>query len=128
MGQKVHPTGFRLLNRNNWVSQWNVNSKLYNKFLHEDEHIRNLCINILKQANHSDILIQRGNKSLTISLLIYTGSLNNPLQQLLLKQRKKSSKGFNESTFWETWIKKQQFLLTQILTKYTKNPKIKKKF
>ena len=40
MGQKVHPTGYRLSVANNWQSKWYADGKNYAKNLHEDIKLR----------------------------------------------------------------------------------------
>ena len=40
MGQKIHPTGFRLAVNRNWTSKWFANSKHYADVLNEDIRVR----------------------------------------------------------------------------------------
>ena len=40
MGQKIHPTGFRLSVLRNWTSRWYANSKHFPAMLHEDIKVR----------------------------------------------------------------------------------------
>ena len=40
MGQKIHPTGFRLSVLKNWSSKWYANSKNFPVMLNEDIKVR----------------------------------------------------------------------------------------
>ena len=40
MGQKIHPTGFRLAVTRNWTSRWYSNSKTFPQMLKEDLEAR----------------------------------------------------------------------------------------
>ena len=40
MGQKIHPTGFRLSVQRNWTSKWYSNSKKFATMLNEDIKVR----------------------------------------------------------------------------------------
>jgi small subunit ribosomal protein S3 len=40
MGQKIHPTGFRLAVNKNWASRWYANSKNFGPMLAEDIKVR----------------------------------------------------------------------------------------
>ena len=40
MGQKIHPTGFRLAVTRDWSSRWFASSRDYSKMLHEDIKVR----------------------------------------------------------------------------------------
>jgi small subunit ribosomal protein S3 len=40
MGQKIHPTGFRLSVTRDWTSRWYANSKAFPKMLKEDIEVR----------------------------------------------------------------------------------------
>ncbi len=40
MGQKIHPTGFRLSVTRNWTSRWYSNSKTFPQMLKEDLEVR----------------------------------------------------------------------------------------
>ena len=40
MGQKIHPTGFRLSVNRNWTSRWYANSKNFPAMLNEDIKVR----------------------------------------------------------------------------------------
>ncbi len=44
MGQKIHPTGFRLAVQRNWSSKWYANSKNFPEMLKEDIKVRGHAI------------------------------------------------------------------------------------
>ncbi len=58
MGQKTHPTGFRLGITKTWVSRW-YSRRNYRKFLHEDIRIREYLKKKLYHAGISKIEIER---------------------------------------------------------------------
>ena len=59
MGQKVHPTGFRLGIATDWTSKWYAEGKDYAKFLNSDLEIRKYLKDKLSQASVSRIQIDR---------------------------------------------------------------------
>ena len=58
MGQKVHPTGFRLGISTDYSSKWYANSKDYANYLLEDYRIREYLKLELKNASVSKIVIE----------------------------------------------------------------------
>ena len=70
MGQKTHPVGFRLAVRRNWQSRWYAGKRDFSKLLHEDQVIRNLLIDKLKQASVPRIFIERASNRVRVK--IYT--------------------------------------------------------
>ena len=69
MGQKVHPTGFRLAINKSWVSRWYAEND-FGKFLQEDLKIRKYLKKKLYQAGISKIAIERATNKIRIN--IYT--------------------------------------------------------
>jgi small subunit ribosomal protein S3 len=59
MGQKVHPTGFRLGIVKDWTSTWYANTKDYANFLHTDIKVREYLRKKLATASVSRIQIER---------------------------------------------------------------------
>ena len=59
MGQKVHPTGFRLGIAADWTSKWYAEGKDYAQFLNSDLEIRKYLKKKLSQASVSRIQIDR---------------------------------------------------------------------
>ncbi len=68
MGQKVHPTGFRLGIATDWTSKWYANSADFANYLAEDLKIRNFLKKKLSQAAISRIQISRPAKSVAVTI------------------------------------------------------------
>ena len=67
MGQKVHPTGFRLALTKSWVSRWYAEND-FGKFLQEDLKIRKYLKKKLYQAGISKIAIERATNKIRINI------------------------------------------------------------
>ena len=59
MGQKIHPTGFRLSVSRNWASRWYASNRDFAGMLAEDIKVREFLKAKLKNAAVSRILIER---------------------------------------------------------------------
>jgi len=70
MGQKVHPTGFRLAVRRNWRSMWYANKKEFPEYIEEDYRIRKFLTERLASAAVSKVMIERASNRLRVN--IYT--------------------------------------------------------
>ncbi len=68
MGQKVHPTGFRLGIATDWTSKWYADTAQFADFLDEDLKIRNFLKKKLAQAAVSRIQISRPAKSVAVTI------------------------------------------------------------
>jgi small subunit ribosomal protein S3 len=68
MGQKIHPTGFRLPVTRAWASRWFANKHNFSKMLAEDLHVREFLKAKLKSAAVSRILIERPAKNARITI------------------------------------------------------------
>jgi small subunit ribosomal protein S3 len=68
MGQKIHPTGFRLAVTRNWSSRWYASNRNFSKMLAEDLGVREFLKKRLKNAAVSRILIERPAKSARITI------------------------------------------------------------
>lgn len=68
MGQKVHPHGMRVGVIKNWSSTWYANSKDFAKFVVEDNKIRKELKKELYQARISDMIIERTNSEVRVTL------------------------------------------------------------
>jgi small subunit ribosomal protein S3 len=68
MGQKIHPTGFRLPVTRAWASRWFANSKNFSQMLAEDLDVREYLKAKLKSAAVSRILIERPAKNARITI------------------------------------------------------------
>jgi len=69
MGQKTHPTGFRVGIIKPWVSTWYAKVKDYAGFVAEDARIRKFVKKRLYTAGVSRILIDRKSQSTTITVV-----------------------------------------------------------
>ena len=68
MGQKIHPTGFRLPVTRNWSSRWYASNKNFATMLSEDLKVREFLKARLKNAAVSRILIERPAKNARITI------------------------------------------------------------
>ena len=68
MGQKIHPTGFRLSVSRNWTSRWYANSTDFAKMLQEDVEVRSYLKKKLKNASVSKVVIERPAKNAKITI------------------------------------------------------------
>ncbi len=68
MGQKVHPTGFRLGISTDWTSKWYANTSDFADFLAEDLKIRDFLRKKLSQAGVSRIAISRPAKAISVTI------------------------------------------------------------
>ena len=69
MGQKTHPTGFRVGIIKPWVSSWYAKIKEYGQFVAEDAKIRKFVKKKLYAAGVSRILIARKAQNITITVI-----------------------------------------------------------
>lgn len=68
MGQKIHPTGFRLPVTRNWASRWYASNANFATMLAEDLRVREYLKAKLKSAAVSRILIERPAKNARITI------------------------------------------------------------
>ena len=68
MGQKIHPTGFRLAVTRDWSSRWFANSKDYAGMLHEDLKVRDYLKKRLAHASVGRVVIERPAKNARVTL------------------------------------------------------------
>jgi len=68
MGQKIHPTGFRLAVSRNWSSRWYANDRDFAGMLAEDIKVREYLKKKLKNASVSRVLIERPAKNARITI------------------------------------------------------------
>jgi small subunit ribosomal protein S3 len=68
MGQKIHPTGFRLPVTRAWGSRWFANNRNFATMLAEDLQVRDYLRSKLKNAAVSRILIERPAKNARITI------------------------------------------------------------
>ena len=68
MGQKIHPTGFRLAVTRNWSSRWYANSKAFPGMLNEDIKVRDYLKKKLAHASVGRVIIERPAKNARITV------------------------------------------------------------
>ena len=68
MGQKIHPTGFRLAVTRDWSSRWYANSKNFATMLNEDVKVRDFLKEKLKHASVGRVLIERPAKNARVTV------------------------------------------------------------
>ena len=68
MGQKIHPTGFRLPVTRAWASRWFATNRNFSQMLAEDLAVRDYLKTKLKSAAVSRILIERPAKNARITI------------------------------------------------------------
>ena len=68
MGQKIHPTGFRLAVTRNWSSRWFADDKAFGAMLAEDIRVREYLKKKLKSASVGRVIIERPAKNARITV------------------------------------------------------------
>jgi small subunit ribosomal protein S3 len=68
MGQKIHPTGFRLGVHRNWTSRWYANSRNFPQMLLEDIKVRDFLRSKLSHAAVGKVIIERPAKNAKITI------------------------------------------------------------
>lgn len=68
MGQKIHPTGFRLAVTKNWSSRWFANSKEFPGMLKEDVKVREYLKRKLAHASVGRVTIERPAKNARVTV------------------------------------------------------------
>ncbi len=68
MGQKIHPTGFRLAVTRNWGSRWYAGNSNFADMLKEDLEVRAYLKKKLKNASVGRVLIEKKKKNARITI------------------------------------------------------------
>ncbi|MEK7944702.1 30S ribosomal protein S3 [Pigmentiphaga sp. YJ18] len=68
MGQKIHPTGFRLSVSRNWSSRWYASGSAYAGMLAEDIKVREYLKKKLKGASVGRVIIERPAKNARVTV------------------------------------------------------------
>ncbi|MCS6763242.1 MAG: 30S ribosomal protein S3 [Candidatus Protistobacter heckmanni] len=68
MGQKIHPTGFRLAVTRNWSSRWYANNANFAGMLQKDIEVRDYLKKKLKSASVGRVVIERPAKNARITI------------------------------------------------------------
>jgi small subunit ribosomal protein S3 len=68
MGQKIHPTGFRLAVNKNWTSRWFANNRNFAGMLNEDLRVRAYLKGKLAHASVGRVIIERPARDARITI------------------------------------------------------------
>jgi small subunit ribosomal protein S3 len=68
MGQKVHPTGFRLAVTRDWDSRWYANKDKFPEYIKEDHTIRTFLTEKLRYASVPRIFIERASGRIRVKI------------------------------------------------------------
>jgi small subunit ribosomal protein S3 len=68
MGQKIHPTGFRLSVTRDWASRWYATSKAFPQMLKEDIEVREYLRKKLAHASVGRVIIERPAKNARVTV------------------------------------------------------------
>ena len=68
MGQKIHPTGFRLSVTRDWTSRWYANSKNFSQMLLGDIDVRDYLKKKLAHASVGRVVIERPAKNARVTI------------------------------------------------------------
>lgn len=69
MGQKVNPTGFRLIRKKNWRSRWFANKQEFGSLLLEDQEIRSYLLKKPICQGTSQIRIRRMSEKVEVTIV-----------------------------------------------------------
>jgi len=89
MGQKIHPTGFRLSVTRDWSSRWFANSKSFPSMLREDIAVRDYLKKKLAHASVGRVVIERPAKNARVTVFsarpgVVIGKKGEDIEQLKL--------------------------------------------
>lgn len=89
MGQKIHPTGFRLSVTRDWTSRWFANSKFFAGMLREDIAVRDYLKKKLAHASVGRVVIERPAKNARVTVFsarpgVVIGKKGEDIEQLKL--------------------------------------------
>jgi small subunit ribosomal protein S3 len=68
MGQKTNPIGFRLAVHRNWQSRWFATKRDFPNLIREDQKIRDMLMEKLKQASVPSIFIERASNRVRVKI------------------------------------------------------------
>jgi small subunit ribosomal protein S3 len=68
MGQKIHPTGFRLSVTRDWTSKWYANSKMFSQMLLGDIGVRDYLKKKLAHASVGRVVIERPARNARVTI------------------------------------------------------------
>ncbi len=94
MGQKIHPTGFRLSVTRDWSSRWFANSKSFPAMLGEDIAVRDYLKKKLAHASVGRVIIERPAKNARVTVFsarpgVVIGKKGEDIEQLKLELQRR---------------------------------------
>ena len=94
MGQKIHPTGFRLAVTRDWTSRWYATSKNFPKMLKEDIEVRDYLKKKLAHASVGRVVIERPAKNARVTVYsarpgVVIGKKGEDIEQLKAELQKR---------------------------------------
>lgn len=94
MGQKIHPTGFRLSVTRDWSSRWFANSKSFSSMLGEDIAVRDYLKKKLAHASVGRVVIERPAKNARVTVFsarpgVVIGKKGEDIEQLKLELQRR---------------------------------------
>lgn len=94
MGQKIHPTGFRLSVTRDWSSRWFANSKAFPGMLREDIAVRDYLKKKLAHASVGRVVIERPAKNARVTVFsarpgVVIGKKGEDIEQLKIDLQKR---------------------------------------
>ncbi len=94
MGQKIHPTGFRLSVTRDWTSRWYATSKHFPQMLKEDIEVRDYLKKKLSHASVGRVVIERPAKNARVTVFsarpgVVIGKKGEDIEQLKRELQRK---------------------------------------
>lgn len=94
MGQKIHPTGFRLSVTRDWSSRWFANSKAFPGMLREDIAVRDYLKKKLAHASVGRVVIERPAKNARVTVFsarpgVVIGKKGEDIEQLKIELQRR---------------------------------------
>ncbi|MGZ3417211.1 MAG: 30S ribosomal protein S3 [Polyangiales bacterium] len=128
MGQKVHPTGFRLGIIKTWSSKW-YEDKSYSKWLHEDIRIKRAIKDFLFNANIAGIEVERAaNKAKVIIFTARPGMVigkgGKSIETLRTGNLKTAAKGETKFPGVQSFTENEVFIDVQEIRKAETNAQL----
>ncbi|QDX82581.1 30S ribosomal protein S3 [Denitratisoma sp. DHT3] len=94
MGQKIHPTGFRLSVTRDWASRWYASSRNFPQMLKEDIEVRDYLKKKLAHASVGRVVIERPAKNARVTVFsarpgVVIGKKGEDIEQLKAELQKR---------------------------------------
>jgi len=96
MGQKVSPTGFRLILKKRWASSWFANKQEFGNLLEDDRKIREFLMKKPSVKSAAEILIKRMSDKIEVTIRTPRPGLVIGKKGIEIEQLKKELKDFTK--------------------------------